>query len=406
MTSCDNTHGLLSVEDALALLLDKAQAPKNFSNKSLLDSLGTIVARQIQSPIQVPGHDNSAMDGYAFKHADYQGNALPVSARIPAGTIPDTLKEGTAARIFTGAPVPPGADTVVMQENTSTDSSGLTITTLPKPGANIRPAGNDVAQNDRIAHKGQLITPALIGLLSGCGLHEVPVFNKLKVAIFSTGDELVTPGTALKPGQIYNSNRYTMSSLLQTMGCEVVDLGQVEDKLNATRNALVRASQSADLIMTSGGVSVGEEDHVRAALEAEGSLDAWRVRLKPGKPVVIGHVNNTPFLGLPGNPVAVWVTFLMFAAPFIRKSQGTRIPVIPFQPVIADFTVTSKGRQEMLRVQIQNRQGVLTAIRYPRQGSDVLSGAAWADGLARLLPGQTIQKGETIDYAKWQDFLT
>ncbi|MGV6852510.1 MAG: molybdopterin molybdotransferase MoeA [bacterium] len=406
MHSCDSSQSLMDVSEAQQKLLEQARPVVETDTLSLLEAQSRVISADIRSAIQVPGYDNSAMDGYAFRIEDLNyNNKLPVSARIPAGVSPEPLKPGTAARIFTGAPVPAGADTVVMQENTRREKNQVVINNAPEKGANIRPAGNDVSIGDTIATQGQIITPALSGLLAGCGFGTIDVFRQLKVAIFSTGDEIVEPGEVIKPGQIYNSNRYTLSALLNQLGCEIIDLGRVEDNLEATKQAMKKASQQADLVMTTGGVSVGEEDHVRNALESEGHVDAWKVKLKPGKPLLLGHLGTTPFLGLPGNPVAVWVTFMMFAAPFIRRLQGAELHKVYYQKVISDFSAKSKGRQEMLRVQLVQKDSTLCAIQYPRQGSDVLSGAAWSHGLMCLLPDQSIQKGDSIAFASYHLFL-
>jgi molybdopterin molybdotransferase len=344
------------------------------------------------------------MDGYALRSADCQttGAKLPVSQRIPAGYVGTILEEGTAARIFTGAPIPEGADAVVMQEMCDADDNNVVINTIVKAASNIRRAGEDIAEGSVVLNAGNRLRAQELGLLASVGLAEFKVKRKFKVATFFTGDEIVAPGQPLKPGQIYNSNRYTLRGLLQAMNCEVIDLGIVPDTLEATMEVLQQAASSADLVVTSGGVSVGEEDYVRIALEKLGELTMWRIAMKPGKPVAFGTVGNALFIGLPGNPVSVFVTFLIFARPMMLKMQGVNDYHAKPTSVIADFDWRSVQRQEYLRVRLQQEEGNTVAGLYPHQGSGVLSSASWADGLVEVKIGTQIKKGDVVNYFSFE----
>ncbi|MFZ5538853.1 MAG: gephyrin-like molybdotransferase Glp, partial [Pseudomonadota bacterium] len=306
---------MLSVEEALARLLDQAQPLADVETVATLDADRRVLAAAVVSSIDVPPMDNSQMDGYAVRTADVSSvpATLRVSQRIAAGRVGTPLAAGTAARIFTGAPVPAGADAIVMQEATTLDGDRVTINELPKAGAWIRRAGSDIASGAQILAAGHRMRPQDCGLAASIGVARLTVYRRLRVAVFFTGDELVMPGEPLPPGRIYNSNRFVLRGLLARLGCEVIDLGIVPDDLARTRAAFVEAAGRADLIVTSGGVSVGEEDHVKPAVQAEGSLDLWQIAMKPGKPLAFGHVRGVPFIGLPGNPVSNFVTFLLFA---------------------------------------------------------------------------------------------
>jgi molybdopterin molybdotransferase len=312
------------------------------------------------------------------------------------------LLAGTAARIFTGAPIPEGADAVVMQEMCERNADVVTVNTVVSKGSNIRHAGEDIAKNSSVLQPGKRLRPQELGLLASVGLAEVKVKRKLKVATFFTGDELVTPGQPLASGQIYNSNRYTIRGLLQAMDCEIIDLGIVPDTMEATVDVLSRAAKDADLVITSGGVSVGEEDYVRLALEQLGELNMWRIAMKPGKPVAFGKVDKALFLGLPGNPVSVFVTFLIFARALILKLQGVNDYYAKCLAVIADFDWPVVQRQEYLRVQLSQKDNQTVAQLYQNQGSGVLSSASWADGLVEIPIGQRIKKGDTVSYLPFE----
>src|SRR5574343_1511503 len=323
---------MLSFEQALEKLLAAAQPVEEIRSLPITAAAGRILAGAQSSTVAVPPLDNSGMDGYAVRLADVPqaGVCLPVSQRIPAGTVGLPLQAGTAARIFTGAPVPPGADAVVMQERCEHGEGGVVINHIPKAGENVRRAGEDIASGAEILTPGTKLRPQEIALAAAAGVPELPVYRRVRVGVFFTGDELVQPGEPLPPGAIYNSNRYALRTLLESLGCEVRDLGAVGDTLEATRDALRRAAADNDLVLTSGGVSVGEEDHGKPAVEAEGSLDMWKIAIKPGKPLAFGEVNKPEggkawFIGLPGNPVSAFVTFLMLVRPFLLKLQGATV---------------------------------------------------------------------------------
>jgi molybdopterin molybdotransferase len=395
---------LIPVDQAVARMLDAADTVQQSEQLALEDCLGRVLAGDVKSAIHVPGYDNSAMDGYAVRSTDCvkPGAVLTVSQRIAAGHSGKQLAAGTAARIFTGAPVPEGADAVVMQELCQQQGGTVAINTTVTAGDNVRRAGEDIQQGGIILNAGTRIRPQEQGLMASVGLAHVPVKRKLKVATFFTGDELVEPGRELGQGQIYNSNRYTMRGLLQSANCDVVDFGIVPDTLDATLEVLKRAAAEADLVLTSGGVSVGEEDYVRIALEQLGELSMWRINMKPGKPVAFGNVNDSLFMGLPGNPVSVFVTFLVFARPLILKMQGVDDCFVNQLRVRSGFQWQGIKRQEYLRVRIRNDETGIYAEMFPHQGSGVLSSASWADGLVVIEPGKAIDIGDELKYLPFQ----
>src|SRR5882672_8564307 len=316
-------NGLLSVDDALQLLLSKARAVVDVEEVPTLEATRRVLARAQRSTIDVPPMDNSAMDGYALRVQDVKHGRLKVKQRIQAGAIGRALEPGTAARIFTGAPIPPGADAVVMQEHaTVAGGDSVVLERKPEPGQWIRRVASDIAKGAGILHAGRRLLPQDTGLAASVGISSLPVYRRLKLGLFFTGDELVMPGEPLAPGRIYNSNRFTLRGLAEVFGCELTDYGIVPDTLEATREALRRAAAECDLIVTSGGVSVGEADYVKPAVEAEGSLLMWRIAMKPGRPLAFGQVKKSFFIGLPGNPVSSFVTFLIFVRPFILRAQG------------------------------------------------------------------------------------
>ena len=397
---CCSSPSLISVNEAISHILDPIVTVEKTEVIDIENALGRILAGDVCSTIDVPGYDNSAMDGYAVRYEECAelGAKLPVTQRIPAGQMGSQLEAGTAARIFTGAPIPAGATAVVMQEHCECEDDLVIINKAVKSGQNIRSAGEDILQGSVILKKGHTLRPQELGLLASVGLAEVSVVRKLKVATFFTGDEIIEPGNELKDGQIYNSNKYTVKGLLKTLACDVVDLGIVPDTLEATLEVLKKASAEADLVITSGGVSVGEEDYVRIALEQLGELKMWRIAMKPGKPVAYGNVDNAIFMGLPGNPVSTFVTFLIFVKPLILKMQGAEKYLPIKMPVIAGFEWPNLKRQEYLRVQLEQSENGLVANLFPHQGSGVLSSACWADGLVEVPVNQVVKKGDLVNY--------
>jgi len=396
---------MLSVEEALQRMLAAAVPVAQTESVPTLEAHGRVLAQPVVSPLAVPPMDNSQMDGYALRCADVPAVpvTLPVSQRIAAGHVGAPLEPGTAARIFTGAPLPLGADAIVMQEATRADGDRVTVLEAPKPGAWIRRAGLDVQSGSTVLAAGTRLRAQELGLAASVGAATLAVHRRVRVAVFFTGDELVMPGEPLPPGRIYNSNRFTLRGLLQGLGCEVLDLGIVPDDRSATRAAFVRAAQQADLIVTSGGVSVGEEDHVKPAVESEGELALWQIAMKPGKPLAFGAVRGVPFIGLPGNPVSSFVTFVLFARPFILRRQGVAQVEPRALPLRADFDwPRADKRREFLRVRV-NAAGGLEL--FGNQNSAVLTSATWADGLVDNPAGQTVARGAAVRYLPFADLL-
>jgi molybdopterin molybdotransferase len=396
---------MLSVEDALARLLAQAHAITDAESVSTLAAHGRVLAQPVVSGMDVPPMDNSQMDGYAVRCADVPAapTTLRVTQRIAAGHPGQPLEPGTAARIFTGAPVPPGADAIVIQEDTVADGASVVINAVPRPGAWIRRAGFDVPRGTTVLAAGRRLLPQDCGLAASVGVARLTVVRRPRVAVFFTGDELVMPGEPLPPGRIYNSNRFVLRGLLERLGCQVVDLGIVPDDYERTRLAFVEAASRADLIVTSGGVSVGEEDHVKPAVQAEGTLDLWQIAMKPGKPLAFGAVAGVPFIGLPGNPVSSFVTFLLFARPFILRRQGVQDVMPRPLPLRADFDWPRPDkRREFLRTRV-NGEGGLDL--FTNQNSAVLTSTTWADGLIDLPAGETIARGQTVRYLPFSELL-
>ena len=338
------------------------------------------------------------MDGYALRVAD-AGQALPVSQRIPAGAVPAPLAAGSAARIFTGAPVPAGADCVVMQENCEENDGEVRVPGGLSVGDNIRPRGQDIQVGETALQGGRRLRPQDLGLLASLGLAEVPVYRPLRVAVLSTGDELVEPGSgAPPPGAIFNSNRYTLAGLINALGFDFVDGGIVEDSPDATAAALRSAAERADCVITSGGVSVGEEDHVKQQVEQLGELALWKLAIKPGKPLAFGRIGDTPFIGLPGNPTSVFVTFCLIARPFLLKLQGVRETGLPALKARACFAVARPGkRQDYLRVTLTRDGDDLLAQRFPNQSSGVLSSVSHSNALAVIPPDTLVEQGQWVE---------
>ena len=400
---------MLSLDQALARLVDGAAAARIGQTESVatFDALGRVLAADVVSVIDVPPADNTAMDGYAVRAADVAeaGRVLPVSQRIAAGSVGAPLAAGSAARIFTGAQVPGGADAIVMQEQCEAVAGGVRIKTVPQPGQWIRRRGDDVLAGSTVLACGLRMTPQALGLAAGVGAATLTVCRRPRVALFSTGDELVMPGAVrperLPPGAIYNSNRFTLRGLLQAAGCDVTDLGIVPDRLDATRAALRGAAATHDLILSSGGVSVGDEDHVRPAVAAEGRIELWQVAIKPGKPLAFGAIRRDDgaeclFIGLPGNPVSSFVTFLVAVAPLLRVLQGLPAAPPPALPMTAHFDwLRPDRRREFLRVR---RDGAGGLELFANQSSGVLTSAVWADGLVDNPAGQAITQGDRVAY--------
>jgi molybdopterin molybdotransferase len=393
---------LKPLDAALAELLAHALPFSAIESVSTFDADGRVLAQDVMASLDVPAHDNSSMDGYALRCADWQNaaTAFEVNQRIAAGSTGDVLGLGCAARIFTGAPVPEGADAIVMQEDCAVDGTQLRLQTQPQSGQWIRRRGEDVLSGAAVLFKGERLAPASLGLAASIGFDQLLVAARVRVALFSTGDELVMPGDVapvdMKPGAIYNSNRFFLRALLQRLGCVVTDMGIVPDKLDATIAALKTASTAHDLVLTSGGVSVGEEDHIKPAVQALGQLNLWQIAIKPGKPFAYGTINQTHFIGLPGNPVSSFVTFLLLVRPFILKLQGVSN--------VAPYSIASNAhfdwpkadkRREFLRVRHNARGGLEL---FDNQSSGVLTSAVWADGLVDNPAGKTIAYGDSVQF--------
>ena len=394
--------GLLSVDEALAQLLSAAKPVADVEEVATLEATGRVLARPQRSTMDVPPLDNSAMDGYALRLSDLKAkNSLLVKQRIMAGSVGKPLEPGTAARIFTGAPIPPGADAVVMQEDCEVEGEQVTIRNAPKPGEWIRRAASDIRKGGEILQAGKRLLPQDTGLAASVGIKALPVYRKVKLGLFFTGDELVMPGEPLAPGRIYNSNRFTLRGLGEVFGCDVHDYGIVPDSLEATRNMLRRAAGECDVVVTSGGVSVGDADFVKPAVEAEGSLLMWKIAMKPGRPLAFGAIRKSFFIGLPGNPVSSFVTFLIFVRPFLLKTQGLTHVTPREIAARADFDWPQPdARREFLRVK-WNAQGGLDL--YPTQDSAVLTSTSWADGLVDNPANRAIRKGETVRYLPYAE---
>jgi molybdopterin molybdotransferase len=406
---------MLTAQQALDHLLSHAQPVGEIEKVAMQAALGRVLAENVNSLVDVPPLDNTSMDGYAVRVADTQnpGSTLRIAQRIPAGSMGTQLEAGTAARIFTGAPVPPDADAVVMQEDCTTDgeTNQVTINIAPTSGQWIRRRGEDLTAGKTALTAGTFLRPQELGVAASAGLTHLNVKRRVKVAAFFTGDELALPGQPLKPGGIYNSNRDTLLACLKSLGCDATDLGIVPDRLEATRDALRKASKDHDLIITSGGVSVGEEDHIKPAVTAEGRLDLWQIAIKPGKPLAFGAVRKSDepkdgeawFIGLPGNPVSSFVTFLLFVHPFILKLQGREAKQPQSYLMRADFDwLKADRRNEFLRVKM-NEQGGLNL--FPNQSSGVLTSASWGDGLVDCPPNQPIKTGDLVKYIPFDALL-
>ncbi len=411
MSSPSPRQPLKPLDEALAELLACAAPLGRVETISTFDADDRVLAEDVVAALNVPAHDNSAMDGYAVRSADWLNakTVLQVNQRIAAGSSGNALAPLSAARIFTGAPIPEGADAVVMQEDCTTpEPDRVCIAVQPKAGQWIRRCGEDVTAGRTVLFKGELLAPESIGLAASIGYEKLLVNAPLRVALFSTGDELVMPGDVapqdMKPGAIYNSNRFFLRALLKRLGCVVTDMGIVPDKLDATKAALSAASSAHDLVLTSGGVSVGEEDHIKPAVLALGQLHLWQIAIKPGKPFAYGKIQNAHFIGLPGNPVSSFVTFLLLVRPFIRKLQGATALAPESVAACAHFDWSrADKRREFLRAR-RNSAGGLDL--FDNQSSGVLTSAVWADGLVDNPAGNTIAHGDVVQFIPFASMMS
>ncbi|QWD86536.1 molybdopterin molybdotransferase MoeA [Polynucleobacter paludilacus] len=411
-----NKPPMLTAEQALEHLLSHARAVSETERVAMQAALGRVLAEDVNSLVDVPPLDNTSMDGYAVRTADItkEGAVLKVNQRIPAGSVGKPLEVGCAARIFTGAPIPPNADAIIIQEDTTLiegQADQVQVNYIPKLGQWIRRRGEDLSAGKVALQAGTFLRPQELGVAASAGLTHLNVKRRVRVATFFTGDELALPGEPLKPGGIYNSNRDTLLACLRSLGCDAMDLGIIPDRLDATREALRKASKDHDLIITSGGVSVGEEDHIKPAVTAEGRLDLWQIAIKPGKPLAFGAVRKAEqaesgeawFIGLPGNPVSSFVTFLLFVRPFILKLQGRDSGSMTAYPMRADFNWPKADRRnEFLRVKVNSKGGLDL---FPNQSSGVLTSASWGDGLIDCPPGQAFEAGSMVKYIPFSALL-
>jgi len=390
---------VISVDQALEKLLENVRPICNIETIAIEDALLRVLAEPVISPVNVPPADNSSMDGYAVITSDIKTDTTyQIGQRIAAGHQPKPHIAGTATRIFTGAEIPNGADAVIIQENAQCTDNSVTFTTSASKDDNIRKKGQDVLLGSEILSPGIRLRPQEIGLIASCGIQKVSVYKPLKVALLSTGDELVAPGTDLLPGQIYNSNKYLIDAFCQQAGFELVDMGTAKDDLETTKTLLQQAADEANLVITTGGVSVGEEDYVKAAVEAVGNLDLWKVAIKPGKPLAFGKIGHTDFIGLPGNPSSVFTTFLILALPRLKRMQGLSTnDLTPPQLQSALFERTTVSRREYLRAR-QVKDGVEI---FPNQSSGVLSSACWGDGFVIHREQTSIEQGQQIEFVPY-----
>jgi molybdopterin molybdotransferase len=407
------TQAPLTTEQALALLLARAEPIAGNETVNLPDALDRVLAEPVISPIDQPGWDHSAMDGYALRAADLDADGpLPISQRVPAGSVGEPLVPGTTARIFTGAPMPEGADTVVIQEDCEADGGRVSLLEPARgkvrAGANIRRRGEDIAAGETVLQAGVLLGPQHLGLAASVGAAKLKVRPRLRVAVFASGDELVMPGEPLGPGQIYNSNRFMLAALLRRLGCELIDLGIVADDREATVTALAQGAAQADLVVASGGVSVGEEDHVRPAVEQLGRLDLWRVAMRPGKPLAFGHIGDTPFVGSPGNPVSLFVTFCLFARPFIRRMQGVAGDLSPRTQLLPVGFALERPvkRRDYRRARVEPGPDGQPRIQvFPSTSSAAITSLTWAEGLVDVPAGESVARGQLLTFLPFSELL-
>jgi molybdopterin molybdotransferase len=403
---------MMSVDEAVGIIIARVKAVGESERVGLTDADGRILARDLAAPLPLPPFTNSAVDGFAVAGADLprdQQQIFPVTGRVQAGSSGEVAKPGHAVRIFTGAPMPDGTDTVFMQEDVLTEGAGKVV--LPaglKTGANVRPAGEDIPRGAVALKTGQRLRPQDVALAAAFGLTELDVTRRIRVAVFSTGDELASPGAARGGAQLFDSNRFMLMALLKRLGCEVSDLGILRDERAPLAKALKEAAGAHDLILTSGGVSTGEEDHVKAGVESVGSLVLWRMAIKPGRPVAMGIIGGTPFIGLPGNPVAGFVTFVHVVRPTVLALSGAMpAPLLPI-PVRAAFTYKKKsGRREYVRVSLRRADdGALEAVKFPREGAGLLSSLVDTDGLVELGEAVTqVERGERVGFLGYANML-
>jgi len=404
---------MMSVDEAVGIIAARVTPVHEVETVSLAQADGRILARDISAPLPLPPFTNSAVDGYAMRSGDLprQGEAsFPVTGRIQAGASAEQpARAGHAVRIFTGAPMPDGADTVFMQEDVRVDKAGKVV--LPaglKPGANVRPAGEDIPAGHSALKAGQRLRPQDIALAAAFGLTEVEVRRRIRVAVFSTGNELVSPGAPRAAAQLFDSNRFMLMAMFYRLGCEVSDLGILRDDRASLASGLKQVAAAHDLILTTGGVSTGEEDHVKAGVEDVGTLVLWRMAIKPGRPVAMGIIGGTPFIGLPGNPVASFVTFVHVVRPTVLALAGAmQQPLVPM-PVRAAFTYRKKiARREYVRVNLHKAaDGVLEVTKFPREGAGLLSSLVDTDGLVELGEEITqVQPGQTVGFLSYASLI-
>lgn len=408
--SCTPTlDGLTGYDEAVSRLVDAAAPLTEVESIPLTEALGRVLVEPVRSALDVPGWDYSAMDGYAVRAAECtaEGVVLPVSQRVPAGAAPAPLQPGTAARIFTGAPLPDGADAIVIQEVCEPAGGQVRVNAAAAAGENVRRRGEDIRAGEIVVEAGTRLAPQHIGLAASVGVADLTVTRRPRVALFASGDELVMPGAPLGPGKIYNSNLFTATALLQALGCEVVDLGIVEDSLEATKAAMRHGAEAADLVLASGGVSVGEEDHVKPAVTALGTLDLWRLAIRPGKPLAFGRIGDTPFIGSPGNPVSLFVTFLLFVRPYLLHLQGRADWRPAMLRVTAGFDWPRPDkRREFHRARLERTPDGASQVKvHPSRSSGVLSSVTWANGLVVIPEGQKIQAGDPVEFMPFCELL-
>jgi molybdopterin molybdotransferase len=403
---------MLSVDEAVGIIASRVQPVGGTETVALVEADGRILAHDVAAPLPLPPFTNSAVDGYAVPHAGLPPGkelAVPISGRVQAGAVAKAAQPGHAVRIFTGAPMPEGTDTVFMQEDVRIDDAGRVV--LPaglKAGANVRPAGEDIPRGQVALTSGTRLRPQDIALAAAFGLTRLDVVRRLRVAVFSTGDELAAPGTPRAASQLFDSNRFMLMAMLRRLGCDVSDLGILGDEPAPLANALKQASGGHDLILTSGGVSTGEEDHVKAGVERAGSLVLWRMAIKPGRPVAMGVIGGTPLIGLPGNPVASFVTFVHVVRPTILALMGARPAPLPPMPVRAAFTYRKKvGRREYVRASLRRADdGALEAVKFPREGAGLLSSLVETDGLIELGESTVeVAPGDSVGFLGYASLL-
>ncbi len=401
-------EGLKPVEEAIEQLLRQAPAAPAVEDVRLQDALGRVLARPVVAPFDMPAWDNSAMDGYALRAGDLsaEGGCLPLAGRIAAGDAAETiLPPGHAVRIFTGAPLPPGADTVVPQEQCEATEAAVRLPPV-RVGEHVRRCGEELLAGTTVLAAGQRLQPQALGLLASFGIDRVPVYRRLRVGLLSSGDELREPGQPLAPGQIYNANRYTLRGVLESLGLEVHDYDILADELAASRDALSLAASEWDLLVTSGGVSVGEEDHLKQAIRELGHLHLWRLAIQPGKPLAFGEVGGKPWIGLPGNPVAAFVTALVVARPFLLRAQGCQaVRPAPLRLPAGFAWPRPNARRQYLRASLQNLGGQWWVVPHARQGSAMLASACQAEGFAVIERDSTLAEGELVDYLPFSALL-